>query len=92
MFDFFKFKQKASDEEKTNVVKFPELKAAPPPTPEVEKPATIFYRFGVTDKNRLAFQMGYSEITMTREGVQNLIDQLEFFKSQLEEQEEENEQ
>lgn len=88
MFDFFRFiKKNGKDEEHSNVVKFPELKAAPPPMPEVEEPAKIFYRFGVTDKNRLAFQMGYSELTMNRQGVQNLIDQLEFFKSQLAEDE-----
>ncbi len=83
MFDWFK-----KDKTPNNVVKFPEPKAVPP-MPEVkppEKPATVFYRFGVTDNNRLAFQMGYSEITMTREGIQNLIDQLEFFKSQLTEE------
>ena len=85
MFDFFKKK----DETPSNVVKFPEPKAVPP-MPEVEppeEPAKIFYRFGVTDKNRLAFQMGYSELTMNKQGVQNLIDQLEFFKSQLQEEE-----
>jgi hypothetical protein len=80
MFDWFGKKDKGT----SNVVPFPV-----PPIPEPEKPATVFYRFGITDKNRLAFQMGYSEITMTRAGVQNLIDQLEFFKSQLGEEEEE---
>ena len=83
MFDWIKGKK---DEETTNVVKFPELKAAPEPAPEPEKPATVFYRFGVTDKNRLAFQMGYSEITMSKQGIQDLIDQLEFFKAQLKEE------
>ncbi len=84
MFDWFK-----KDKTPSNVVPFPEPKLVPP-MPEVEppeEPAKIFYRFGVTDKNRLAFQMGYSEITMNRQGVQNLIDQLEFFKNQLAEDE-----
>ena len=80
MFDFFKGKGKG----KSNVIPFPEPKATPP-VPEVkpEKPATVFYRFGITDSNRLSFSMGYSEITMNRAGVQGLIDQLEFFKDQL---------
>ncbi len=84
MFDWFKKNKTPS-----NVVPFPEPKEQPkmpyvvPPAPEPEKPAKIFYRFGITDNNRLAFQMGYSELTMNKQGVQNLIDQLEFFKSQL---------
>lgn len=73
-----------------NVVKFPELKSAPK-MPEVvppkEKPATVYYRFGITDNGRLAFQMGYSEITMNRAGVQTLIDQLEYFKTHMEDEE-----
>lgn len=85
MFDWFK--KKTSDT--SNVVKFPEPKAVPyVEPPKVEEPAKIFYRFGVTDKNRLAFQMGYSEITMNKQGVQNLIDQLNFFMNQLEDEEE----
>ena len=85
MFDWFKNKEKDA----SNVVPFPEPKAVPP-MPEVkppEKQATVFYRIGVTDQNRIAFSMGYSEITMSKAGVQNMIDQLEFFKSQLEDEE-----
>jgi hypothetical protein len=85
MFDWFKGK----DKEASNVVKFPELKPAPELLPEPEKPAKIYYRFGVTDNNRVAFQMGYSEITMNKEGCQNLIDQLTFFMNQLEDETEE---
>lgn len=71
-----------------NVVKFPEPKAVPKmpavePPKEKEEPAKIFYRLALTDNNRVAFQMGYSEITMNREGVQQMIDQLTFFQSQL---------
>jgi hypothetical protein len=79
MFDWFK-KDKTS-----NVIPFPERKEdyITPELPKEENPARVFYRLGVTDKNRLAFQMGYSEITMTREGVQNLINQLEVFRDQL---------
>jgi len=79
MFDWFK--KKTSDT--SNVVKFPEPKAVPYVEPPKEKPATVFYRIGVTDNNRLAFQMGYSEITMNKQGVQNLIDQLTFFRDQM---------
>lgn len=89
MFDWFR-----KDKGFSNVVRFPTWKDIPPP-PELrmpeeepkEKPAKIFYRFGITDNNRLAFQMGYSEITMNKEGVQDLIDQLEFFKEQLSDEE-----
>jgi hypothetical protein len=88
MFDWFKGKDKTP----SNVVKFPEPKAVPP-MPEVvppkEKEAKVYYRFGVTDNNRVAFQMGYSEITMNREGCQNLIDQLTFFMNQIEDETEE---
>ena len=85
MFDWFKGK----DKESSNVVKFPELTKPTPPMPEVkppkEEPAKVIYRFGVTDNNRVSFQMGYSEITMNRQGCKNLIDQIEFFMNQLEE-------
>ena len=79
-----------------NVIPFPgELKQdrgsgetkPPGPNPPKEDSTTIFYRFGITDRNRLAFQMGYSEITMSKEGVQNLIDQLEFYKARMDDEE-----
>lgn len=69
------------------MVPFPKPEAVPyvePPKPE--EPATVFYRIGVTDKNRVSFQMGYSEITMNRDGVDNLIQQLEVFRDQLTEE------
>ncbi len=37
----------------------------------------------LTDNNRVAFSMGYSEILMNHEGCQQMIDQLVFFQSQL---------
>jgi hypothetical protein len=81
MFDWFKKK------EYSNVVKFPEPKAVPDTPyitpPEPEKPAKIFYRIGVTDNNRVAFSMGMSEITMTKLGCQQMIEQLEVFMNQL---------
>ena len=84
MFDWFK-----KDKQPNNVVPFPgqQTPYVVPPEPKKEEPATVFYRLGVTDKNRLAFQMGYNEITMSKSGVQNLIDQLEMFKAQLQEEE-----
>ena len=69
--------------DKDNVVDFPKLVEPPKPEPKKEEPAKIFYRLGLTDNNRVAFSMGYSEITMNKEGVQQMIDQLEFFQSQL---------
>jgi hypothetical protein len=56
------------------------------PTPEKE--SKTYYTFGLTDDNRLAFTMGYTTLTMNRPGVQNLIDQLEFFRNQLNEEQE----
>lgn len=86
MFDWFKGNK---NKEPSNVVPFPKPEAVPyvEPPKQKEKPATVFYRIGVTDSNRIAFNMGYSEITMTKAGVQNMIDQLEFFKSQLQDEE-----
>lgn len=86
MFNFGK-KNKEAD----NVVKFPKLtqpippmpEVQPPAPPKVEEPAKIYYRLGLTDNNRVAFSMGYSEITMNKEGCQQMIDQLTFFQSQL---------
>jgi hypothetical protein len=75
-----------------NVVPFPEQKSVPP-IPEVkppkapEKPATTFYRIGLTSDNRVSFQMGYSEITMNSRGVENMIAQLEIFLDQVRENE-----
>lgn len=86
MFDWFRNYRKSEGsiaEDMNNVISFPELKSVLPPAPEPEKPTTVFYRLGVTDNNRLAFNMGYSEIIMTREGVQGMIDQLTFFRDQL---------
>ena len=71
------------------VIQFPELKAAPTPAPEPEKPGRVFYRMGLTDNNRVSFSMYYGEITMNRTAVQSMIDQLEFYKSQLDEETEE---
>jgi hypothetical protein len=83
----------ASDIEKIGadmgkVLQFPELKT--PPMPEVAQPkeesGRVFYRLGLTENNRVALSMYYGEVSMNCEGVQNLIDQLEFYKSMLKEE------
>jgi hypothetical protein len=89
MFDWFKSREERKAEY-NNVVKFPAPVPNVEPPAEPEKPAKIFYRIGVTDQNRIAFSMGMSEITMTKLGVQNMIDQLETFKSQLQDEEDAN--
>lgn len=86
MFDFFRFKKNVEGNKTTNVVPFPEPKAIPYVEPP-EKPATVFYRLGLTDNNRVSLQMGYGEITMNAAGVDNLIKQLQVFRDQLGEQE-----
>lgn len=80
MFDWFGKKDSYSTEAKSNVYNLPVPEVAPP---KKEEPAKIYYRLGLTDNNRVAFSMGYTEITMNHEGVQQMIDQLEFFQSQL---------
>lgn len=82
MFNLFGKKDKES---KDNVYNLPKPKAVPPvEPPEPKEPeGKIFYRLGLTDNNRVAFSMGYSEITMNRTGCQQMIDQLTFFQSQL---------
>jgi hypothetical protein len=92
------FKKKKTDmtdsELPENVVQFPEPKLVPsmpkvePPKPE--KPTTTFYRLGLTDNNRVSLSMGYSEITMTTIGINNMIAQLEVFRDQLYDETEEN--
>ena len=72
----------------SKVIPFPDLKAVPAPEPEPEKPGRVFYRLGLTDNNRVAISMYYGELTMNGAGVQRLIDQLEFYKSQLEDEDE----
>ena len=84
MFNLFGKKDK---EENSNVYNLPSSKSVPPvpqvEPPKKEEPAKIYYRLGLTDNNRVAFSMGYSEITMNAAGCQQMIDQLTFFQSQL---------
>lgn len=80
MFDWLKGKDGGS-----NIVQFPE-KTTAPPIPK-EEPTKIFYRIGVADNNRLTLQLGYSEITMSKLGVKNLIEQLQTFLNQMPDEE-----
>lgn len=89
MFDFLRRRTAKDylDAAKDNVYDLPKPKVVPPmpevTPPKKEEDAKIFYRLGLTDNNRVAFSMGYSEITMNHEGCQQMIDQLKFFQSQL---------
>jgi hypothetical protein len=78
MFNLFgkrKVKEMIEEAKETYIV--PETKKKDEPT------GHTMYSIGLTDNNRVSFKMGYSEITMNPQGVQNLIDQLELFKSQI---------
>jgi hypothetical protein len=86
MFDFFKSREERA-KDYDNVVKFPEPpKLVPPAPPEPEPPVKIFYRIGFTDQQRVAFSMGGMEITMNKQGCQQMIEQLTVFMNQLEEE------
>jgi hypothetical protein len=92
MFNLFGKKDKAP----SNVVPFPEPKSVPKmpevvPPEEPKKPATTYYRLGFTSDNRVSLQMGYSEITMNRQGIDNLIKQLAVFRDQIPETDEDEE-
>jgi hypothetical protein len=87
MFDLFKRNKMPK-----NVVPFPAPKVVPDNPyipPEPEKPAVTYYRLGITNTNRVSFQMGYSEITMNAAGIDNLIKQLEMFRDQLRDEDDE---
>jgi hypothetical protein len=49
-------------------------------TPEKEKE---FYSIGITSEDRMTFKIGHSTLTMNRQGVEHLIEQLEVFMNQL---------
>ena len=81
MFDWFK-----KPDYKNVVPLFSEPKAVPyiePPKQEQE-----YYSIGITSENRITFKTGISTLTMNREGVENLIQQLAVFRDQLEEKQE----
>jgi hypothetical protein len=81
MFDWFN-----KDKTPSNVVPFPEQPKLVPyvePPEDSEKPATTYYRLGITNNGRVSFQMGYSEITMNAAGIDSMIKQLEVFRDQI---------
>jgi len=81
IFDFFN-----KDKSNGNVLPFPGPYVEPAKPVKEPEPKTL-YSFGRTDDNRLTFTMGYTTLTMTEGGLQQLIDQLEFFKNQLKDKE-----
>jgi len=77
MFDWFK------KPDYSNVVKFPAPVPYIEPAKEEHTPDSI-YSIGMTAEcTHMTLKMGYSTLTMTKSGCQNLIDQLEVFKNQL---------
>jgi hypothetical protein len=84
MFDFFN-KRTAKDfiADANETYGLPEP-AKTPKIPEVEKDPVTFYRIGLTDNNRVSFQMGYSEITMNAGGINAMIKMLESARDQIE--------
>jgi hypothetical protein len=80
MFDWFK-----KNNDSANVIPFPEHKQTPYIAPPEKQPEPkVYYTFGLTDDDRITFTMGYTTLTMNSAGVQELIDQLEFFKKRIE--------
>ena len=81
MFDLFK-----KNKMPANVVPFPAPAprlVEPPKAPE--RDITTYYTIGHTNDNRVSIRMGYTTLAMNHQGVQNLIDQLELYQSQLNE-------
>lgn len=81
MFEWFK------NREYSNVIKFPEVKTPYVEPPTTEKDPVVYYTIGHTDNNRVSLRMGYSSLYMTHRGVQDLIDQLSLYQSQLKQEE-----
>lgn len=71
----------------TNVVKFPDpVPYVTPPTREVD-PDPIYSIGATSDRSRMTFKLGHTTLTMNKIGCQHLIEQLEVFKNQLQEEE-----
>ena len=60
-----------------------------PEVPKEPEPKTYF-RLGITDNNRVTFSMAYHEVSMSAEGVNLMIRQLEFYRDMLQPEPEEN--
>jgi len=90
MFDWFKSREERT-KEYSNVVKFPEPVAVPPP-PQVAPPAhdPVAYRIGKTEEGKVTLSLGdypQTTVTMNNAGVDQLIRMLEAAKLQDEEEE-----
>lgn len=81
MFNFFK------KPEYSNVVKFPEQIKSTTPYIEQPTPEELHYTIGVTSEDRIALKIGYSTLTMSKAGCEDLIEQLEVFVKQLKQKE-----
>lgn len=78
IFDFLKKR------DYSNVVEFPDKVSSPYVEMPKETAPEAMYSIGATaEGTHMTFKMGYSTLTMTKQGCQNLIDQLEVFKNQL---------
>ena len=71
------------------VIPFPVPSVPEVEPPKEEKPAITYYRLGITNTNRVSFAMGFTEITLNAGGIDNLIKQLELFRDQLQEEDDE---
>ena len=74
-------------EDMSKIVPFPELKAMQP-APKEDIAGKTAYSIGLTDNNRVSIMIGYSSVSMNSVGIQQLIDQLTLFKSQIDSNEE----
>ena len=70
-----------------NVLKFPEPIKVPTPYIEQPTPEELHYTIGVTSEDRIALKIGYSTLTMSKTGCEDLIEQLEVFVKQLKQRE-----
>ena len=70
-----------------NVLKFPEPIKVPTPHIEQPTPEELHYTIGITTEDRIAFKVGYSTLTMSKTGCEDLIEQLEVFVKQLKQKE-----
>ena len=82
IFDFFKKR------EYSNVVQFPEKVSSPYSEPIEQTAPEAIYSIGATSEGtHMTLRMGYTTLTMTKQGCQDLIDHLEVFKNKLKDEE-----
>jgi hypothetical protein len=51
-----------------------------------EQKSETYYSIGVTSDSRISIKVGYTTLTMNRKGIQDLIQQLQVFRDQLPEE------